>query len=93
MRYVNGAMDAESVSNPNHLRTLNHVLEVTWVAETRDLVIKVINAPEWLVSESDKMEMIYYLTNEDFANEHFAMVWLVKKVLKLANTADAYGGD
>lgn len=90
MRYVNGAMDPESVS-PSEATRLNSLLARN--PADKELLIKVINAPQWLLDDQKKNKMIYFLTDEDFINEHFAMVWLVEQALKLANTADAYGGN
>jgi len=90
VRYVNGAIDPASVSEKEATR-LNGLLQRN--PQDRDLLIKVINAPQWLLSDEKKNKMIYFLTDEDFVNEHFAMVWLVEQALSLANTADAYGGN
>lgn len=87
MRYVNGAMDPDSVS-PADAAHLNGLLKAC--PKDRDLLIKVINAPGWLLSDEKKKKMIYFLTDEDFMNEHFAMVWLVEEILRQAHTADAY---
>jgi len=90
MRYVNGAIDPASVSEKEATR-LNSLIERN--PQDRALLIKVINAPAWLLDDEKKNKMIYFLTDEDFVNEHFAMVWLVEQALRLANTADAYAGD
>ena len=87
MRYVNGAIDPD-MTNPADVTPLNALLKAN--PQDRDLLIKVINGPGWLLSDEKKKKMIYFLTDEDFANEHFAMVWLVEEILHQANTADAY---
>jgi hypothetical protein len=90
MRYVNGAIDPTSVSEKEASR-LSELLQRN--SQDRDLLIRVINAPQWLLCDEKKNKMIYYLTDEAFVNEHFAIAWLVKQILNLANTADTYAGN
>lgn len=84
MRWVNGDFDPEDLpANVDKLRSLM----ASASPDVKAMMVRVVNDKSGFLNDKDKCDMCYYLGDEDYANENFAMKFLVSKFLR---AADAY---
>ena len=88
MRWVNGAFDPHDISADLASKLTCWINSMSSVERIR--AIKVVNPPEWLICAKDKEKILYYLVDEDFINERFAITWLVDMIIRQVERADAY---
>jgi len=81
MRYINGDFDPSEPLLDNHKKLLKSLLASADGAD-KDRMIRIINDDSGFLTADGKVQMCYFLGDEDFTNEHFAITFMVDNYLK-----------